>query len=138
MLTDINMRHFLKHGIRGGISMCFTRKAEANNRFLPNYHSTKPTSYLPTLTVKMYMDGAIRQYVPRGNFLWLFHEEIQGLAVSDKSVVGYILEVDLEIDSEHTDYLNGCHLCPEASISPVKSNKSSPRITPTGPLNEGV
>ncbi|KAJ8971163.1 hypothetical protein NQ317_006550, partial [Molorchus minor] len=49
LLTDIDIIHFFKKGIRGGISQCSERKHIANNRFLPNYDANEPTSFISYL-----------------------------------------------------------------------------------------
>ncbi|XP_071575456.1 uncharacterized protein [Temnothorax nylanderi] len=46
LLTDIDMALFVERGIRGGLSQCSLRYARANNRHVPTYDSSQPTTYL--------------------------------------------------------------------------------------------
>jgi hypothetical protein len=43
------MVHFFRQSIRGGLCQCSKRKAVANNKFLSNCDSSKPTSYITYL-----------------------------------------------------------------------------------------
>lgn len=47
------MVHFFNNGIRGGVCQCSKRKAIANNKFLPNYDPSKPSSYIIVLEVDL-------------------------------------------------------------------------------------
>ena len=93
LLTDLDMIHFLKHGIRGGVSQCSVRKAVANNKFMPSYDASKPTSYLMYLDATNLYGAAMSQYLPTGNFKWLNDNEIHDLKVENiakDSNTGYI------------------------------------------------
>ena len=47
LFTDIDMLHFIRKSIRGGISVCSHRYAQANNQFMgPKYDASKPKSFL--------------------------------------------------------------------------------------------
>lgn len=99
LLTDIDMIHFLKKGIRGGISQCCERKHVANNQHLPNFNPSEPSSYIMYLDATNLYGHSMSQYLPYGGFRWLSEFELQSLDVTkvvDNSCDGYILEVDVD------------------------------------------
>ena len=128
------MIHFLKHGIRGGVSQCSVRKAIANNKFLPHYDASKPTSYIMYLDATNLYGAAMSQYLPTGNFKWLEEAEIQNLDymnVAQNSETGYIFEVDLEYPQDLHYLHNELPFCPESIASPkskVKITKLIPNL----------
>ncbi|XP_071579074.1 uncharacterized protein [Temnothorax nylanderi] len=102
LLTDIDMAMFVERGIRGGLSQCSLRYARANNRHVPTYDSSQPTTYL------MYYD-------------WLDDPENYDVTtVPTDSEVGYILEVDLDYPPELHDAHADLPLCPTRDKPPGK------------------
>ncbi|KAJ8917969.1 hypothetical protein NQ315_002664 [Exocentrus adspersus] len=110
LLTDIDMIHMLKKGIRGGISQCSERKHIANNMFLPNYNSEEPSSFITYLDATNLYGHSMSQRLPTGGFTWVNESGIKNfdvMEVSDESRYGFILEVDVdypeELHDKHTD-----------------------------------
>ncbi|KAJ8918524.1 hypothetical protein NQ315_013028 [Exocentrus adspersus] len=110
LLTDIDMIHMLKKGIRGGISQCSERKHIANNMFLPNYNSEEPSSFITYLDATNLYGHSMSQPLPTGGFTWVNESGIKNfdvMEVSDESRYGFILEVDVdypeELHDKHTD-----------------------------------
>ena len=123
LLTDIDMLHFFKKGIRGGCSTCVSRKAEANNKFCPNYDPKKETSYIMYLDMSNMYGASMQRSLPIGDFMWLSTEEISNITtllenLTEDSRTGYVFEVDLEypesLHREHNDF----PFCPENIIPP--------------------
>ena len=100
---------FLEKGLRGGISYIAKRYAKANNKYMKNYDPTKPSIYISYLDMNNLYGWAMSGYLPYGGFKWL--KNVDGFdvnSISEKSPIGYILEVDLEYPDElhvlHNDY----------------------------------
>lgn len=99
LLTNIDLLHFFKKGIRGGVSTCIKRKSISNNIYLNGYDPLKPISYILYLDATNLYRYAMQQKSPHGEISWLNTDEIQNLKIediSDSSDVGYALEVDLD------------------------------------------
>ncbi|XP_050505444.1 uncharacterized protein LOC126883817 [Diabrotica virgifera virgifera] len=131
LLTDIDMLHFFKKGIRGGISQCSTRFATANNQYCENYDCSKPTSYILYLDATNLYGYAMSQYLPHGDFRWLDGVEITNfdcLSIDDESPKGYVLEVDLTYPETLHDHHNDLPFCPENIIPP---NGKDPKLVLT-------
>lgn len=127
LLNDINMILFFEKAIRGGLSQVSHRYSKANNPYLDNYDSTKPTSYILYFDFVNLYGFAMCQYLPIGNFFWLKDNEINNLDIMNiekTGKIGYILEVDLEYPKEIHDLHYFLPLCPEKLIPPgSKCNK---------------
>lgn len=98
LLTDIDMIHFLKRGIRGGISQCSERKHIANNVFLPEYNPNEQSSFIMYLDATNLYGHSMSQSLPTDGFSWLSEREILDLdimSIPENSPCGYILEVDV-------------------------------------------
>ncbi|KAB0796891.1 hypothetical protein PPYR_10952 [Photinus pyralis] len=132
LLTDIDMLHFFKRGIRGGVSTCTKRKAIANNKFLPNYDPSKPSSFIIYLDACNLYGHSQTQFIPQSDFAWLTPEEIQNFNVfeiSDESPIGYVLEVDLLYPEALHNLQNDMPYCPE-SITPPNSRSKYKKLIP--------
>ncbi|KAJ8915413.1 hypothetical protein NQ315_008302 [Exocentrus adspersus] len=128
-LKDVDMLLFMDRGIRGGVSQCSNRYAEANNKFMPTYDCTQPSNYLMYFDVNNLYGWAMCQYLPYGGFEWMRNfENFDVTQVSDEAPEGYILEVDLE----YPEYLHDTHkdlpLCPEHLTPP---NSKLPKLMTT-------
>lgn len=131
LLTDLDMLHFFRKGIRGGVSTCVGRKAVANNEFLDNFDPLKPTSFIAYLDATNLYGYAMRQYLPQRDFIWLNDGEIENFDVSnvsDESDTGYVLEVDLEYPENLHDHHNDFPFCPEAIVPPNGKFKNAKLI----------
>ena len=117
LLSDMDKMLFCEKGLRGGISMISKRYCKANNKYLPDYDSTKTTKHILHLDANNLYGWAMSQPLPTGNFNFeknveLFTTEyIQ--SIPDESIKGYFLEVDIETPEELHEYFNSYPLAPE-------------------------
>ncbi|CAG4956759.1 unnamed protein product [Colias eurytheme] len=98
-------------GIRGGVSQCSNRFAKANNKFMEDYDSEKPNSYLTYFDANNLYGWAMSQSLPVGSFEWI--DSNTDYNVSDNSDFDYVLEVDLEYPDELHNLHSDFPLCPE-------------------------
>lgn len=118
--SNTDMYLFFERGMRGGISQISKRRAKANNKYLKDFDSSKPSSYLLALDMNNLYGYAMSQPLPIGDFKWIDDfNSIDFSKVSDESDEGYILEVDLDyppgLHDDHNDY----PLAPEKVAIPV-------------------
>ena len=95
--------------LRGGISYIAKRFSEPNNKYVKEYDSTKPSKFITYINMNNLYGWAMSGYLLYGGFKWL--KNVDGFdvnSVSEKSSIGYILEIDLEYPDElhllHNDY----------------------------------
>lgn len=126
LLDDIEMYEMIERGIRGGIAQCSLRHAKANNKYIPGYDKSKPSTYLIYLDCTNLYGYAMMKKMPVSEFRFLRAEEIEKLdvlSISDDADFGYILEVDLY----YPDHLHSAHsdlpFAPEKHIPLGGKNK---------------
>lgn len=125
LLTDIDMILFIERGIRGGLSQCSGRYAQANNKYMQSFDPAKPSSYLMYFDVNNLYGWAMCQPLPCTKFRWLnniSNFDLSSIALD--SPTGYILEVDLE----YPEHLHNVHtdlpFCPTRDKPPgTRQNK---------------
>jgi hypothetical protein len=107
LLTDIDMHLFIEKGLRGGISTVTHRHVKANNRYVPDYDPSQPSSHVTYIDANNLYGWTMSQALPVDGSRWLEDQEIESLNVleiSDNNENGYILEVDLNYPPELHDH----------------------------------
>ena len=86
-------------GIHGGICEAVTKYKKANNKYMKNYDSNKPSSYLMYVDANNLYGYAMCKKLPYGNFKWIddlsiFTEDFIK-NYNQNSDTGYLLVVDV-------------------------------------------
>ena len=105
-VDDIDVHLFLEKGMRGGVSYISKRYSK----------SDKNTQLLYLDFNNLYGCAMRCNYLPYGSFRWLCQKEIDDFklgSISENSLVGYILEVDLKYCWNFHDLHNDYPLAPE-------------------------
>ena len=105
-ISDTDKYLFVEKGLRAGISYIARRYAKANNKYMNGNDSKKPSTFISYLDMNNLYGWAMSEYFPHEGFKWL--KNIDVMSVSEKSLIGYFLEVDLQYPDElhelHNDY----------------------------------
>lgn len=119
---------FHMSGIRGGISQCSKRHAEANNKYMPTYDENKESSYIMYLDCNNLYGHSMMQHLPIREFKWCEDkfdgEKIQQIA--DDADIGYFFEVDLDYPENLHDLHNDYPFCAENKLVP--NSKTSKKL----------
>ena len=107
-IVDIDMYLFNEKELRGEISYIAKRYAKANNKYMKNYDPKKPSKFITYLDMNN-LYGWAMSYLPYGGFKWLKNvANFDVNSVSEKSPIGYMLNIDLiypdELHVLHNDY----------------------------------
>ena len=124
-ISDIDMYLFIEKGLRGGISYMAKRYAKANNKYINDYDPKKPSTFISYLDMNNLYGWAMSEYLPCGRFKWLKNiDKFDIMSISEKSPIGYFLEVNLEYPDELHKLHNDFPLAPEnlAVFSDMLSN----------------
>lgn len=117
LLQDEGMYMFMEQAIRGGISTVTHRHAKANNKFLPDYDSSQPSSFLLYIDANNLYGWAMRQKLPIGSFEWVKFISINDILNYDMNGdIGYFIECDIIIPNDVHEYLNDLPPCPESLV----------------------
>ena len=113
-ISDIDMYLFIEKGLRGGISYIAKRYSKANNKYMKilirqNYDPTNPSKFMTYLDMNDLYGWVMSDYLPYCRFEWLKNvNEFDVNSITEKSSIGYFLEVNLEYPDElhvlHNDY----------------------------------
>ena len=120
-ISDIGMYLFIGKVLRGGISYIAIRHSEANNNYMKNYDPNKWSKFIECLDKNCLYGWGMNCYLPYGGFQWLKTVDIFYInSISEKSPIGYIVEVYLEyLDQLHKLY-NDYPLAPEKLAIPYR------------------
>src|SRR5688572_14628037 len=128
LISDYDMILMVKHGIRGGVSTISNRYARANNKYMPAFDDSKPSSFITYLDANNLYGWAMSKNLPTHGFEWMCYDDLD-----DWRSIPSILEVDLEYPKELHDLHNEYPLAPE-NITPESS--TVPKLIPN--LNDKV
>ncbi|CAG9814153.1 unnamed protein product [Phaedon cochleariae] len=92
LLNDVDEIMFIERAIRGGISVCSSRYAEANNLHMSDFDPKDPSKYLMYLDVNNLYGWAMSEYLPFGGFSWVDDvENFDVMAIADNAPEGSCL-----------------------------------------------
>ena len=104
-ILDIDKYLFTEKRLRGGISYIAKRYAKANNKYTNNYDPKNPSAFITYLDMNNLYGWAMSEYHPYEGFKWL--KNVNGfdvMSISEKSLIEYFLEVDLNILMNYMNY----------------------------------
>ena len=96
-IVDFEMYLSIEKRLRGEISYIAKRYAKANNKYMKDYDLKRLLTYILHLDMNNFHDWAVSGYLPCSGFKWLKNVDWFDInSISENSLTGYILEVDLE------------------------------------------
>ena len=125
LLLDPDMLLMFECGIRGGITQSVHRWAAANNPYMDEYDSSRPTKYLQYLDANNLYGWAMSQPLPTGGFRWVKCDDgnpnrlVEEMA--SKKDLGYLLEVDVSYPKKLHDLHNDLpFMCTKMRINGIE------------------
>ena len=113
-ISDNDKYLFFEKGLRRGLSYIAKRYAKANNKYMNDYDPKKPSKLITYLDMNNLHGWAMSEYLPYGESKWLkIVDEFDVNSVSEKSPIGYFLQVDLEYPDQLHEFQNYYPLAPE-------------------------
>ena len=96
-ISDIDKYLFIEKGLRRGISYIVNRYAKANKKYMNDYHSKKPSTFITYFDMNTLYGWAMSEYLPYEEFKWLKNiNEFDVMPISERCPIGCLLEVDLK------------------------------------------
>ena len=125
LLQDPDMLLMFEQGIRGGITQSVHRYASANNPYMKEYDSSKPTNYLQYLDANNLYSWAMSQPLPTGEFRWMNCDNWDPKRLIDMLAAeknhGYLLEVDVSYPEKLHDRHNDIpFMCSKMKVNGVR------------------
>lgn len=127
LMQDLDQYLMIEGSIRGGVSMIGHRYAKVNNRYLDDFDSSIPESYLLYFDINNLYGAAMSMSLPQGNFEFMYDDEIQKvdwLSLDPDGNFGYILEVDLLYPRELH------HLHASMPLAPIRESIPYAELSP--------
>ena len=116
-ISDIDKYLFIEKGLRGGISYTAKRYAKANNKYINDYDPKKQSAFISHLDINNLYGWAMSEYLPQEGFKWLENiDKFDVTSISEKSQIGYFLEVDVKYPDEFHKLHNDYPLAPEKLV----------------------
>ena len=113
-MSDVDKYLFIAKGLRRGVSYIAKRYAKENNKYSKNYHPKILSTFITYLDMNNLYGWAMSEYLPYGSFEWLKSvDRFNVNSISEKSEIGYFLEVDLEYFVKLLELHNDYPLAPE-------------------------
>ena len=113
-ILDIDKYLFIEKGSRGGISYIAKKYFKTNNKYMNDYNSEKPSTFITYLDKNNLYGWARSEYLSYREFRWV--KNVDGfdvMSVHEKSDTGYLLEVNLDYPEELYELHNDYQLAPE-------------------------
>ena len=125
LLQDPGMLLMFEQGIRGGITQSVHRYAAANNPYMEEYDSNKPTNYLQYFDANNLYGWAMLQPLPTGEFRWINCDSWDPKRLVDmlsaEKKYGYLLEVDVSYPKKLHDLHNDIpFMCNKMKVNGVE------------------
>jgi hypothetical protein len=116
-IHDEDTYQFIKEAIRGGVSTICRRYAEANNPYLKDFDSNRPSSYIMYFDCNSLYSSVMTMNLPYKNFRFLKPNEFTKVRESiisyqDSDEVGYFVQCDLMYPSYTHDDTKDLPLAP--------------------------
>ena len=110
-LSDIGKYLFIEKETRGGISYIAKRYAKANNKYMNDYDSEKPSTFITYLDKNDLFGWSVSEYLPYKKFEWLENiDEFNVMTINEKSVQDIFLKLILNILMNYMNYTMIIHL----------------------------
>ena len=109
LIQDPSIYMFIESSVRGGVAVASCHHAKANNPYVREYDSSKPTSWIFYQDVTSLYGFCLSQKLPISSFKWETYNKDKLLEIVNNfdyktSDYGFLVEVDLDIDPSLHSY----------------------------------